>query len=638
LSCFVIKELGFLMRAAQTEHKVEITSSVAALMRSWHSGKTPIPATLLQRGFALAYLIVGERSIAIDILSRALDKVRVCSSRELKRLYWRDKHSERPVRRISRTDVDTLQWLIMFECEQDERAQEIVSLPPQAMLTIRYIKHLVQISSALSSFYVNVAITRLLHSYTTSEAQDVYEMLTGRFLGPDEYRRAKAVLMDKLSDRFGDLLRKSRIARGEFRFETAENQECWERLVRHALTAFTPWSTQGDCSRFLATNGEDKLKSAREVVDPDPNNTELRCCHVLIDPRCYYQLMEDFGFAAPETKLEVPRFVMPENENDNNTVIQPPPAPSALSRDEIDRIEQKLARNDARRRSINTRFLTVLVDGLEQAQIDLEQPSQLQIGVEAGSCLIEIRARDDDGELTVAAHFITCTSGGIDYSEATAPLNAGALQIAVTPAPTGDFSGGMVTIDYHVQVPWSRPWRILRDKKPFQIVRGYAFSALVLAIITLGFTAASYLRRSVNLEQQLRQVRHNQQELSPTAARGMISYLLTRDDARVRGVDSEPIPEVPLRVHSTAICLELPLGASEKRGGSYNAEVKTLTGEQVLVSENSLQAKPGDFGPLIEVVVPSDLLRPNTYYTVFLHSPDRVDHFTFKVIANPLRQ
>ena len=164
--------------------------------------KSDAPAELLQRGFELAYFLIPDRVTAIDILTRALEKIRARSRREMKRLYWRDKHAQRPVRRIARSDMDMLQWLIMFEAEQDERAQERAGSISSTGMTIRYIKHLIQITTALSSFYVNVGVSRLLHNYSTSEAQHVYEMLTSRFLGPDEYRRAKSALMDKLSERF----------------------------------------------------------------------------------------------------------------------------------------------------------------------------------------------------------------------------------------------------------------------------------------------------------------------------------------------------------------------------------------------------------------------------------------------------
>jgi hypothetical protein len=38
-------------------------------------------------------------------------------------------------------------------------------------------------------------------------------------------------------------------------------------------------------------------------------------------------------------------------------------------------------------------------------------------------------------------------------------------------------------------------------------------------------------------------------------------------------------------------------------------------------------------GEAVEIIIPTDLLRADTYYTVHLHSSDRTDRFTFKVVS-----
>ena len=306
-------------------------------VRNWDATKSDAPAELLQRGFELAYFLIPDRGTAIDILTRALEKIRARSRREMKRLYWRDKHAERPVRRIARSDMDMLQWLIMFEAEQDERAQERTGSISSGGMAIRYIKHLIQITTALSSFYVNVGVSRLLHNYSTSEAQRGYEMLTSRFLGPDEYRRAKSTLMDKMSERFAGFLKIARVDHGELRFETSDNQERWVDAVSDSLTVFTPWSTQGHCAQFVSVNGNTKLKAAQKAADTDQNESELRCCHILIEPTCYDQLMEDLAFDAPETRLALPRFVMPDKQEKSDDNNVQPPHPPGLSQEDLDR-------------------------------------------------------------------------------------------------------------------------------------------------------------------------------------------------------------------------------------------------------------------------------------------------------------
>ena len=65
-------------------------------------------AQLLQEGFQLASFLFPDRSTAIEIVVRALARLRSRSHREMKRLYWRDKHSTHPGRRVARGDADML--------------------------------------------------------------------------------------------------------------------------------------------------------------------------------------------------------------------------------------------------------------------------------------------------------------------------------------------------------------------------------------------------------------------------------------------------------------------------------------------------------------------------------------------------
>jgi hypothetical protein len=154
-----------------------------------------------------------------------------------------------------------------------------------------------------------------------------------------------------------------------------------------------------------------------------------------------------------------------------------------------------------------------------------------------------------------------------------------------------------------------------------------------MALIGWGVAGAFYSHKVKELEQKLELARRNQQQLSPTAARAIISYALIRDDQRVRGTQTIGIPEISLHLHSPAISLELPL-TSIAGTPSYSAELKTFTGDQTLMTQNFLQLTRIENGSIVEIVVPVDLLKADTYYTVHLHSADRTDRFTFKVVDN----
>jgi hypothetical protein len=601
---------------------------------AWDATKREAPVELLERGFQLAYLLVLDRSVAIDILVRALEKLRVRSRREIKRLYWRDKHAERPVRRMVRNDTDMLQWLIMFESEEIEKAEERAGSAALRDMVIRYTKHTVQVTTALSAFYVNVGITRLLHSYNTSQAQQVYEMLTCRYLGPDEYRRAKATLMDKINERFGGFVRKTRVEHGELRFETLSDQERWAALVDECLRAFAPWSTQGYCSRFLAVTAGNNVEAAHGAADTDQNEMEMKCCHILIEPTCYSRWLSMLGLDPPDMNLAIPRFVMPDKQEKNGDDASQRQRAPGLSQDELDQIQRRLAVSDARRRSMNPSSVTVVVDGVEYAHLDLAQKRGLQIEVKAGASLIEVRGRDDRGEVLLATHVISYANNVFELSRGTATLSRGRLRFAIKPTPDSPDRApqAILSLHYSPRFQWVRPWAmgsILESSQ--RAIRWYALTGLAVALISWGAASLFYGYKIKTLENKLQQAQGHPHQLVPATARAIMSYTLTRDDLRVRSVDGAGIPEISLRPHSAAISLALPVSPAAAQG--YSAELNTFAGDRTLLTLNFLQATRTNAASIVEIVVPSDLLRADTYYTVHLRSTGATDHFTFKVVS-----
>jgi hypothetical protein len=602
------------------------------LAHNWDATKTDAPPEVLESGFQLAYFIIPDRSSAIDILVRALDKVRVQSRRETKRLYWRDKHSERPVRRMVRNDLDMLQWLILFESERNERAQERTRNVALQGMVVRYIKHLVQITTALSSFYVNIGLTRLLYNYSTTEAQRAYELLMNRYLGADEYRRAKATLLKKIAERFGDFVRITRVEHGELRLEPLHDQMPWVGLVDSCLRVFTPWSTRRFSSQFAAVDGDKaKLIAAVEV---DRNDIELKCCHIFIEPQCFRQLLRELAFEPPAAKLALPRFDMSEKEETTDGSDHRQGIPPELSTEELAKIERRLAATDARRRNLDPRFVTVVIDDEERARLNLTESRQWQIEVEEGANLLEIQGEDQHGKLVLSTHLISYVNETFDFATDTAMLAKGRLKFQVAPVATSERqpARAVLSLNYYPRfsaAPFSTAWRAFTNASA---VRSYALAGLTTALIVCGAAGVFYAHRASVLEQQLRQAHRNPQQLSPTAARAIVSYTLVPDDLRVRGSMTGGIPEISLRLHSSAVALELPLSEAPASGG-YSAELKTFAGNRTLVTQNSLKPTRSDTGWIVEIVFPADLLEPDSYYTVHLHSPDTTGHFTFKAVA-----
>ena len=216
----------------------------------------------------------------------------------------------------------------------------------------------------------------------------------------------------------------------------------------------------------------------------------------------------------------------------------------------------------------------------------------------------------------------------------TAPLNRGKLKFEVTPIAALGLGPprAILTLTFQSRLPWSRPWLAWREFTSGRpTIRAYALAGLAMALLGAGVTGAVYSYKLKLVEQKLQQAQHSQEQLSPTAAGAIIFYRLVRDDQRVRGSGTVPIPEISLKLHSPAISLELPLGQNT-RAESYSAELKTFTGDQTLIIQNLLRGTRSDGRAVVEIIVPTGLLKSDTYYTVHLHSSGRTDHFTFKVV------
>ena len=134
---------------------------------------------MLNKAFALAYFIHGDRRIALRITTEAMAKLEVATTAQYKRLYYRptgrSSHQQGDAKRskVSFSDLHLLQRLVYIESEQHEKQKEqagdSVSINEEDMI-IHFIKHLVKITLRRNSFYVALGLSRLLHNYSTPEA------------------------------------------------------------------------------------------------------------------------------------------------------------------------------------------------------------------------------------------------------------------------------------------------------------------------------------------------------------------------------------------------------------------------------------------------------------------------------------
>ncbi|HEV3038156.1 MAG TPA: hypothetical protein VHA33_10310 [Candidatus Angelobacter sp.] len=612
---------------------------------------------LLEKGFALAHFIFPHRPTAISILMRAMNKLETQRGQESKRNYWRDKYLKRWITRVNRNDSDTLQWLIYFESDSFEKQQEQSDEHTAKDLVVRYIKNLVRMTTAMSSFHVNIGLHRILHNYSTGEVQKTYEFMTERYLGADEYRRAKSVLMTKLEDRFGKYLQSVKTAHGEVRFEASPDQRRWVSLVRECLTAFTPWSTMGGClipeslgpatghlCHLLSGQGHEKLKQ---------DKIEINRCHALIDPICHGRLIKALGFDPPDEKLALPRFLMETDKTDTNPG-QPSPT-SRLTKEELTSIRDSLSEEAALRQNASPSVLRVLVDHQERAIIDLDHESQTQFEIQEGAELIEIWAHDRGKELLLASQLIGYTEG-----QGMAPVTSRIsirgrkkLILSITPAPgTQEVRSATVSLACFSDdsTAWgkegSRSWRWFGPVPKFALASA--------ALVALGWYVSASMYRHELSAQRASYEKINQELARERAALAsatkpsenvvpkqdpqavpVLSYMLMGDDVVTRGPGGPAQPTVVVPDRPALVDLKLPIG--REAHPFYRAVLKPFLEEKEILSENLLRAQPTAAGPVILFTVPTIFLAHNQDYMVILRyvtskgKLEELNSFTFHV-------
>ncbi|MDT7543176.1 MAG: hypothetical protein QOE33_3080 [Acidobacteriota bacterium] len=370
------------------------------------------------KAFALAYFIHGNRVKAISIVREALGKLEVAAAAQVKRLYYtparrsllqRTKPASHRTK-VSLSDLHLLQRLIYVESEphEKERERRPDTLREEELL-IHFIKYLIRISIKRNSFYVALGVSRLLHNYSTNETMEIYNVVVQdpeRVKDDYYYRSRKGRLIQEIKDRFGDLINVSRGSRGEERFQTHDAPDRFIELVTECLNQFSPWQTP--ClipARYDPTT--DEISTLSSAHHGEEDTIEINRIHAVVHPDCYEQITGSLKLGPPALRLSIPHFILPNGKNDmqspNHRSRRPPPS---LDSDEMDALKRSLCEQSARRKTTHASLLSVVVDKVERARLDLQRADSIGFVIDDADELIEVRALDGGEGTLLAAHLL----------------------------------------------------------------------------------------------------------------------------------------------------------------------------------------------------------------------------------------
>jgi hypothetical protein len=588
---------------------------------------------ILERGFQLAYFIFPSRPQAVLILSGAVNKLKTQHGRESRRTYWRDKYLKRGITRITREESDMLQWLIFYESDHFEKGQEAAHRATLKDMVVRYIKSLVRMTSAMSSFHVNIGLHRLLHNYSTAEAQRVYESMTDRYPGSDEYRRAKSVLMSKLEERFDGMLKTSRAQHGEVRFVPAEDQEQWADMVDLCLKEFMPWSTQNACPVPDNFDGAELNLSSRVAGngagEADRNQIETSRCHAFIDPLCFGRLVRALAMEPPSQRLDVPRFFM---ENPANSNYSDPQTPN-LTAEERQAIAGFAATEAERRQKSIPTNMAIVIDGQECARLDANGATSRELTIREGAELLEIWTEEAGTPLLLATHKIayaeTLGIAPADFSFQFKDAAELALRISNQPSSTGKAEDSSRTASLSVTY---RPAKASTLASMRWVSLAPKFTLASAALIALGWFVGTQAHRQTTATPPASPGYVEADKTSflpqpaPTPAQVAqanelpVIYRLVPDELATRGNGAAEAPSVAIPAHPAEIQLELPIATTDA-ARSFQGSVKTFLKEEKILSASPLKARRDASGvTIVTLSLPSTSLKADADYLVDLRS------------------
>jgi hypothetical protein len=469
---------------------------------------TVLSGEWLNRAFQLAYFIQGDKAAAMQIVTNAVALLDVAAQAQDKRLYYTPtgRALARKARtKVSLSEIQLLQRLIYVESEPFERRKEAceASVNEEDMIT-HFIKHLVKIAVKRNSFYVALGLSRLLHTYTTTETQEIYNVVVQdpeRVKDDYYYRSRKAQLMRELKERFADLLHCVKGHRGEEKFQTMDSVDSYKELVKDCLKMFTPWATP--CVMPAKFDAFADVLNPLSFKDADPDEehqVEINRIHTLLHSECYSRLIEGIGFDSPELKLQIPQFFFAKQDQGGPKSGRK--NPMTLNEDELDLIRENLAAQSARRKNVAAGLFRILVDGKECARFDVLETSTQQCEIGEGAEVIEVRTADDQGELLLASHILE-----FDYDRAPGkPFSAAVIleagqkvNFSIQPLKNsaGEMDGALLDVAYEETSP-ARAARLFarrmmsRTRQRLQAPRWLATGAAkpIFALLILALCAA----------------------------------------------------------------------------------------------------------------------------------------------------
>lgn len=270
----------------------------------------------IKHGFQLAYFILLDKELALNITLDAMTALKIQLSIQKKRGHYKP---QRIPYKVVWDEASLFKLLVLQISEKYEKKQEFqhdASGPNlfEEDLIVRYVKCLLLEIMSRNSFHTTVGICKLLYNYSFRETEAIYTWLLPDFKDDAAFRRAKIRIKNSLVKRFDGFIENAPRYTTHKPERTATQEFNWKsQLVEKALELLKPTAISCPPSAFFKENYIWEEQVIR-IKAQDQDRLEQTRIHVVVCPSCFRMLNIALGYRPPNERLALPKFSILQGE------------------------------------------------------------------------------------------------------------------------------------------------------------------------------------------------------------------------------------------------------------------------------------------------------------------------------------
>lgn len=381
-------------------------------------------AEVFTRARDLAFSILSIDEVAAEIALEAMHGAQLCRNKK-KHHKENYKYKKYGPTKVLLEENQLVQAYVYRESEKYEKYSEgdhnqkinpvladLIKCSPlsEENLVVRYLKFLIQMSQD-NSVNAVLVMTKLIYSYPTKNAAEIYMCLHSDAPEENYFSKRKWEFMKRLEERFHTLIECGvlTVCIGKKREKYFHGQESpnsyWADVVKEYLKLFTPWGTSCLLAGTEGSLIEKFFERLEKIFIKDKR--ELNCIHTTLCPDCCAKLMRDLSLPDPSELLTLPQFNLEKKGGKQmNGVGQC--EHTGPKKAEVETALRFLDHEAVRLKRATLAGIKKLSVSVDNEMKDLVLPSSgtaqfiLDETVKGGSQLIKVYSEDEEGTLLLA--------------------------------------------------------------------------------------------------------------------------------------------------------------------------------------------------------------------------------------------